>query len=168
MLVVTGAGTQALGWLFAVPGASRTVLNARIPYSQASLNEFTGRPADQHVSADEALVMAERALDEAVRFSSGDELLAGVGCTAAIATDRDRRGENRCHVAFAASDGRKAVYSLVMNKGDRDRAGEEDVTSRIVLNVVAEANLVADRVELPLLPGERVVRRPNGNTGAGE
>lgn len=161
-IVVTGAGTQALAWLFAEPGTSRTVLNARIPYSQAALNEFTGRKADQHVSASEAMLMAERALDEAKRLTVDDDLLAGIGCTAAIATDRVRRGENRCHVAFVASDGRRAVTSLVMDKGARTRAGEEDLTSRIVLNSVAEAKIVDARTDVPLTGDEQLVR--NGET----
>ena len=83
------------------------------------------------------------------------QVLAGISCTAAIATDRTRRGENRSHVALAANDGRRVAISLVMNKGDRDRAGEEDVTSRIVLNAVAEAKRVEARVAVPLLGMER-------------
>ncbi len=167
-LVVTGAGTQALAWLFAEAGTSRTVLDARVPYSQAALDEFTGRKADQHVSAAEASFMAERALEEARRLSDEDVLLAGVACTAAIATDRVRRGENRCHVALAANDGRRTTLSLVMNKGERDRAGEEDVTSRIVLNAIAEAKLVPGRVEVPLLDGEVIVRSDDGPGTAAE
>ena len=37
MVVITGGGTQAIADLLAVPGASRTVLEALIPYSDASL-----------------------------------------------------------------------------------------------------------------------------------
>lgn len=164
-VVVTGAGTSALAWLFGEAGASRTVLNARIPYSSTALNEFTGEVAEQHVSVDEASLMARRALEEAERLGSeSDELLAGVACTAAIATDRVRRGENRCHVAFATNDGRVAVMSLVLSKGDRDRTGEEDVVSRMVLNAVAEAKLVERRVEVPLLTDEEIKRIDFGRT----
>lgn len=167
-IVVTGAGTQALAWLFAEPGTSRTVLNARVPYSQAALDEFTGHAAEQHVSAVEALLMAERALEEAERLITDENaLLAGISCTAAIATDRVRRGENRCHVAFTSSDGRKVSTSLVMNKGQRTRAGEEDLTSRIILNAIAEAKLVEERIAIPLMPGEHLERRDgqaNGNS----
>lgn len=159
-LVVTGAGTQALYWLFAEPGASRTVLDAQVPYSSAALNKFTGRRADQHVSAEEARLMAERALERARSLSAdGDDiLLAGVSCTAAIATDRVRRGENRCHVAFASSDGRGAVWSLVLTKGERDRGDEEELTSRIVLNAIAEAKQVEERVDIALTGEEKIVR----------
>ncbi len=158
-IVVTGAGTQALAWLFAEPGTSRTVLDARIPYSQAALDKFTGTKADQHVSAVEAMLIAEKALEEAQRLAGDDDLLlAGIGCTAAIATDRVRRGANRCHVALAVSDGRRSTVSLVMDKGARSRTGEEEITSLIVLNAVAEAKLVEDRVEIPLVDGEELLR----------
>jgi hypothetical protein len=82
--------------------------------------------------------------------------LAGVSCTAAITTDRVRRGENRCHVALATSAGLRRVMSLVMAKGARDRAGEEALCSRTILNAVAEAKGVAARLDLPLLDGECV------------
>lgn len=161
-LAVTGAGTQALAWLFAEPGASRTVLDVQVPYSSAALHAFTGKRAEQHVSAEEAALMAGKALERAKSLAAAAEepglLLAGVSCTAAIATDRVRRGENRCHVAFAASDGRRAVASFVMKKGERDRTGEEDVVSRIILNMVAEAKNVMSRVEVPLLAGESLHR----------
>ncbi len=164
-IVVTGAGTSALAWLFGEAGASRTVLNARIPYSSAALNEFTGKVAKQHVSADEANLMARSALEEAERLGGeDDELLAGVACTAAIATDRVRRGENRCHVALAASDGRAAVMSLELSKGERDRAGEEDIVSRMVLNAVAEAKRVEPRLQIPLLADEKIERIDSSTT----
>ena len=161
-IAVTGAGTQALAWLFAQGGASRTVLDAQVPYSSAALVEFTGRRAEQHVSAVEAMLMAERALERAESLAAaGDEPqdmpLAGVACTAAIATDRERRGEDRCHVAFVTSDGRRGVMSLVMNKEARDRAGEEEVTSRLFLNMLAEAKGVALRVDVPLATGENLM-----------
>ena len=37
VLTITGGGTGALGRLLAVPGASRTVLDARIPYRLGAL-----------------------------------------------------------------------------------------------------------------------------------
>ena len=40
VLVVTGGGAQALADLFAVPGASRTVLEALVPYGDRSMREF--------------------------------------------------------------------------------------------------------------------------------
>jgi hypothetical protein len=169
-IVVTGAGTQAIAWLFAESGASRTMLEASVPYSSAALFEFTGERTEQHVSAAEAMLMAEKTLERAKVLSALADgprglsiaQLTGVACTAAIATDRARRGEDRCHVAFASSDGRRGVTSLVMNKGARDRSGEEEITSRIVLNVLAAAKGVAMRVDLPLEDGEELIAAAPG------
>ena len=163
-IAVTGAGTQALAWLFAQAGASRTVLEAIVPYAGEALDEFTRARSKQHVSEEEAGLMATRALERAVHLAGVADgtvstPVAGVSCTAAIATDRTRRGENRCHIGMATSTGTRKTWSLVMNKGDRDRAGEEDVVSRIVLNAIAEAKGIAQRVHVPLLPGEQVIER---------
>ena len=49
------------------------------------------------------------------------------------------------------------MYSLTLKKGARDRAGEEEVVSRLFLNTLAQACGVEHRVELPLTDGESVV-----------
>ena len=40
VIVVAGAGTQALAWLLGVPGASRTVLETLVPYGRLSMIDF--------------------------------------------------------------------------------------------------------------------------------
>ena len=160
-LAVSGVGTQALAWLFAEPGTSRTVLDAQVPYVRAALDEYVGSQADQHVSAEEALKMAHAALKRAQKLAAAAGLdsatpLIGIGCTAAIATDRVRRGDNRVHVAWAGG-GRQKACSLVFIKGARDRKGEEAVGSVLVLNALAEACGISDRLHVDLRPGEVVV-----------
>ena len=128
-LVITGAGTSAIAALFSVAGASRTVIDAQVPYSRTALDEYVGTQAQQHVSPDEAKTMAIKAFKRSEQLSdlgSRPNRLIGLSCTAAIVTDRNRRGENRVHVAWHDGNG-GATYSLVMNKGERDRAGEEAV-----------------------------------------
>ena len=160
-LAVSGVGTQAIAWLFAEPGTSRTVLDAQVPYSRAALDEYVGAQADQHVSAEEALKMADAALRRAQKLAAAASLdsampLIGIGCTAAIATDRARKGDNRVHAAWS-SGGRHKAYSLTFIKGARDRSGEERLGSLIVLNAIAEASGLPGRLALDLLPGEAVI-----------
>ena len=160
-LVTTGVGAQAIHWLFAEPGASRTVLDAQVPYVEVALHEYVGAKAEQHVSAEEAGRMAAAAFERARSLAERSGLdastpLFGVACTGAIATDRVRRGENRLHVAWTDGE-RSRTYSLVLNKGARDRAGEEAVGSALIVNAVAEAKNVKDRLQPPLLEGETVV-----------
>ena len=44
--LLPAAAPQAVAWLLSVPGASRTVLDMRIPYSRASLKDVLGKSPD--------------------------------------------------------------------------------------------------------------------------
>lgn len=165
--MVTGAGIQAISDLFAQPGTSRTILEALVPYARKALDEFVGVRANQHVSAEEALLIAEAALKRAryladerdagepVADETGErQLLFGVGCTAAVATDRVRRGEDRAHVAW--TDGtRSGGASIWFDKNARTRAEEDTIVSAIVLNSIAKAIGVEERLAIDVLDTER-------------
>jgi hypothetical protein len=64
--------------------------------------------------------------------------LVGLGATAALVSDRPRRGEHRFHIAFANAAG-IAHCSCVLAKGRRDRAAEEDLVSRAIILWLARA-----------------------------
>ena len=136
------------------------MIDAQVPYARAALDNYVGFEAEQHVSRDEALIMANRAWKRAAALSEMSDFdvpLVGLSCTAAIATDRLRRGENRAHIAW--DDGTRVIaYSIVLKKGCRERAGEEKLCSAIILNALAEACSVNDRLDLDLLEGEIVER----------
>lgn len=161
-VVVTGAGIRAISDLFSQPGTSRTILEAQVPYARKALDEFVGVQADQHVSAEEALLIAEAALKRARHLADDngtndeeEELLFGIGCTAAIATDRVRRGEDRAHVAW--TDGtRSGGASIWFDKSARTREEEDILVSAIVLNSIAEAIGVDERLEIDVLDTERL------------
>jgi hypothetical protein len=161
-VVVTGAGIRAISDLFSQPGTSRTILEAQMPYARKALDEFVGVQADQHVSAEEALLIAEAALKRARHLADDngtndeeEELLFGIGCTAAIATDRVRRGEDRAHVAW--TDGtRSGGASMWFDKSARTREEEDILVSAIVLNSIAEAIGVDERLEIDVLDTERL------------
>src|SRR3954469_2062257 len=87
VLGLTGGGTGAAAQLLNVPGGSRTLLEVVVPYHERALCEFLGRRPDQFCSADTSRLMAERAWDRARLLAPGQPV-AGVGCTASLATDR--------------------------------------------------------------------------------
>jgi hypothetical protein len=62
----------------------------------------------------------------------------GLGATAALVSDRPRKGEHRFHIAFANSAG-TAHCTGVMAKGRRNRAAEEDLVSRAIILWLAYA-----------------------------
>ncbi len=156
-IAITGSGIQAVSDLFSEPGASRTILEVIVPYSRRALDEFVGVSAEQHVSADEARLMAVAALRRARHLAAGDvghNTLFGVGCTAAVATDRVRRGEDRAHIAW--TDGtRSGGASVWFDKKERTRADEDAVVSIIVMNSIAAALDIEERLDLDVLETER-------------
>ena len=152
---VAGAGAQAISWLLGVPGASRTVLEAVVPYASTSLVEFVEHKPDQVVSAQTASEMARSAYERAVHLKKGDVPVVGVACTAAIATDRRKRGAHRCHAAAWNEKG-VTTYSVEFIKGLRDRTVEDTIASKLVLRALAEASGVEAGLQLDLAEGERV------------
>jgi hypothetical protein len=154
VLAVTGGGASAVAALLSVPGGSRTVLEAVVPYHERALVEFLGRAPDQFCSAETARALAARAAARA-RWLAPGEAVAGAGCTASLATDRPKRGDHRFHLAVDTG-GQTLTCSLTLTKGARDRAGEEEVLGAVLLNALAEAFGMPEHVEVPLLPGEEV------------
>ena len=137
VLAVSGAGTQAVAWLLGVSGASRTILEVVVPYGRLAMEDFLGFEPTQSAAEETARQMARRAYQRARAQLEDDSPALGLACAAAIATDRYRRGDHRAFVA-AWSDTATATWSLTFNKGLRDRAGEEDVVSRLIVQALSE------------------------------
>jgi len=87
---------QALAWLLGAPGASRTVLDARVPYAPAALAEALGGPPPAaYASAATAAAMARAALRQAAQLAALGEPLVGLGIACALATDRPKKGKHK-------------------------------------------------------------------------
>ena len=156
VLAVAGAGNYALAWLLGVGGASRTVLETRVPYGYLAMTDFLGGYApEQTVSADTARRMAQSAWRRGLALREGDAPIVGLGCTATIATDRTKRGDHRAYVA-TWDDAGVITDSLMLEKGLRERAGEEDVVSRLVVTALARACGVDGEIDLGLAPSEQL------------
>ena len=156
VVAVAGAGTQAVAWLFGVAGASRTMLEVVVPYGRLSMIDFVGHEPAQFVSEAAARGMAEAAYKRAVKLNEGESPMVGLACTATIATDRVKRGEHRCHIATWDASGLTS-YNLRLDKGRRDRAGEEDLVSRLVVSALAEACGIEDEIDLDLSTDDQLV-----------
>ena len=137
-LAITGGGSGAVGELLRVPGGSRLLIEAQVPYDERALATFLGFAPAQACSADTAIAMAQSARARAERLVPAGTDLVGLGATAALVSDRPRKGEHRFHIAFANSAG-IAHCTCVMAKGRRDRAAEEDLVSRAIVLWLARA-----------------------------
>jgi hypothetical protein len=140
-LAITGGGSGAVGELLRVPGGSRLLIEAQIPYDERALAAFLGFAPAQACSSDTTIAMARTARARAARLMSTTGVgvgpdLVGLGATAALVSDRPRRGEHRFHIAFVNSIGPNSTGAhcgCVLAKGRRDRAAEEDLVSRAIV-----------------------------------
>jgi Cytidylyltransferase-like len=137
-LAITGGGSGAVGELLRVPGGSRLLIEAQVPYDAQALAAFLGFAPAQACSSDTAIAMARSVRARATGLVPADTDLVGLGATAALVSDRPRKGEHRFHIAFANS-ARTGHCTGVMAKGRRDRAAEEDLVSHTIVLWLAYA-----------------------------
>lgn len=162
VLAVTGGGSRAVADLLGVPGASRTVLEAVVPYCSAALTDWLGGRPERFCSERTARAMAMRAFLRAAELLRAAGLdpgrAAGLGCTASLTSDRPKRGAHRVHLALQTAD-ETVAHSVELQKGARSRAGEESVAGALLLNLAAEAAGCELLLDPELLAGETLLRR---------
>jgi nicotinamide mononucleotide (NMN) deamidase PncC len=157
---VTGGGTLLLSEMLTTPGASATVLEARVPYGEAAMKEILGRTPEQACSDSTARALAMAAFQHARRLTAGHNAaqpsgvpstsLFGLACTASLATNRRKRGQHRAHVAVqteAATYGARFTF-------DAEREAEEAQLLELLWHTLAEALPLTEAlpVELPGTP----------------
>jgi nicotinamide mononucleotide (NMN) deamidase PncC len=143
VLAITGGGSGAIGQLLATPGASRTVLEAVVPYSNTALTDWLGGTAEQSCSAATARAMAMAAWMRARQLAPATDphQLIGLGATASLASDRPKQGDHRIHVATQTATV-TTVTTLVLGKDQRDRFSEEALAAQLVLLALAKTSAV--------------------------
>src|SRR5215468_4973935 len=120
-LAITGGRSGAIGELLRIPGGSRLLVEAQVPYDELALAAFLGFAPAQACSAETAVALARGVRARAVRLVPAGSDPIGLGATAALVSDRPRKGEHRFHIALADST-RIAHCTGVMAKDRRDRA----------------------------------------------
>jgi hypothetical protein len=143
VIAVTGGGSEAIARLLAVPGASRFLLEARVPYCTAALDEFLGARPEQYCSDRTARAIAMAAYWRATKLAGSDALddagqWIGLGATASLASDRPKRGRHRLHAALQTAR-YTACVSLTLVSGRRTRADEESLAADLLLAFLADA-----------------------------
>lgn len=69
------------------------------------------------------------------------ETVFGLGCTAAIATDRDRRGSDRCHIALQSPRATR-TWDLTLDKS-QTRAEQESACAELIIDAIAASLNIA-------------------------
>lgn len=155
VIAVTGGGSGAISALLEVPGASRSILAAAVPYASEALVEWLGGKPDEFCSGRTARAMAMVAYLKALAYDPRSRHACGLACTASLASDRPKRGAHRAHLAFQTAT-TTATHLVELEKGRRSRSEEEAVVTALVLNLVAEACGAGSRLDVPLSHGETV------------
>ena len=112
---------------------------------------------------DEQLVAEVQAGDVAA-FEELVRRTARLVYTATLVTDRPKKGDHRAHIGLYTAQ-RTRVYSLTLQKGARDRPGEERLVSDLLLRTCAEGCGLEPEGSLSLLPEEQVTIEELGQSG---
>ena len=131
-LAITGGGTGAVGEVLGIPGGSQLLIEAQVPYSEEALAAYLGFAPSQSCSAETAVAMANAARVRADKLAPKPADTIGLGATAALVSDRPRRGEHRFHIACSGAEG-TAHCTVVLAKGRRDRPAEEALVARAII-----------------------------------
>lgn len=154
-LCVTGGGSLAISSLLAAPGASRSVLAAAVPYATEALAGWLGARPEQFCCEATARAMAMSAYLKAREYAAADadKAVAGIGCTASLASDRPKRGSHRVYVALQTAE-LTLAQGVELVKEKRTRAEEERLAAALVLNLVAEFKQLPERLTAGLSADE--------------
>lgn len=141
VIAITGGGSGALGRLLRVPGGSRTVLEASVPYSSTALVDYLGGVPDQFCSECTARAMAMAGWVRARRLAADADpyALIGIGATASLVSDKPKKGEHRIHIGLQTAVATQTL-SLTLTKGLRTRKQEEKLAAKMIIAALAEAS----------------------------
>jgi len=146
---ITGGGMVAIPDLLTVPGASRTILDVTVPYSPAALAQIIASADVGAVSEPAAIKLADAAFLRAQDLAGMGSEVAGIGCTAALSTDRVRKGPDRAYVAVrmdspAAGDRSRTWFIDLSDDDGASRVTQDRRVGDAVLHAVAIACGVTD------------------------
>jgi len=171
VIFATGGGTDIYPMLLRRGGGSATLLDGQIPYKETRTDELLGGKPEKYVSEQTTRQLAMAAYIQAIKgepkfddgryFKSAPPPFFGVACSVSLQkTPEERAG--RIHYIYAAlQTGNKTVsLSLVLDPtnpircsaltAETIRENEEYATSLLMLNLVAEACGLKERVETGL------------------
>lgn len=158
VIAISGGGSDAVSQLLQVPGASRTLLEAVVPYSAAAMASFLGKAPDQACNEKTARAMAMASYQRARELHPDADAacLAGISCTASLITDRQRRGLHRIHIGVQTCKSTQSI-SVKLGKGLRNRNQEESIACNMILNAMARICGSSQQIPVDLTKEEPVI-----------
>lgn len=161
VIVVAGGGSGLFPLLMERGGASATLLYGGIAHGVKSVPEWLGIPYDSPamppaVSSEVARGLAMAAFQKAIRLSTDDSPLFGVGCTVSLMKKGGQEREGRKHRLFAAVQTARFTTEIeYVFPGGQNRVDEEDAVDHIVLNLIREGCGIPDQYDTRTPPYDR-------------
>lgn len=142
VLSISGGGSRFIADYLEIPGASATFLEAVVPYATTATDDFLGFKPENYCSEKTARLLASQARTRAKELAKrrtetgnpiNDSDIIGIGTTAALVSDRPKRGPHR---VYCATRSRNGMFSakLDLQKGARTRVEEERIAADFILS----------------------------------
>ena len=140
VLVSSGGVTNAISEILQVPGASKSVLEAYVPYAKESLEYYLLKQPDHYCSLGTTLSMAAKAYSAAKKIdpNTNPKNLLGVAVTASLATNYSKKGEHKFFIAIQTYK-YSSSFSYSFVKGELSREEEEQVVTDHIINAIAQS-----------------------------
>lgn len=129
---VTGGGVAAIHCILAHPGASRFVLDIRIPYSRQALSAFLGEKPAYACSEETVRKMAAVAFDHAANSPSP---ALGVACTAVLQTNRE---STKTQYAFICIQSLEKTVCERIDLEPGKRSEQDEFLSGVLLSMLSK------------------------------
>ena len=156
VIVSSGGGSAAISHLLTTSGASAVVIEAIVPYAREAVDHLLGGPQESYCAPRTARRLAMAAWQRARGLGAPADRAVGAAVSAALRSREPKRGDHRVNVAVQTLAATLSV-EVVLEKGARSRAEEEEVAAALVLDALA-AECAAAGAAVRLRPGEIVHR----------
>ncbi len=137
--VFTGGGSLALSHLISTPGASKTVVEAFIPYSEESIDDYLGKKQDGYCNKKVTIELAMKARGKmlSLKKNVSPSYQVGISLTASLSTLQEKKGDIRFHLV-ACGDSFTKMLTVVFEKEHSTRNSEEAFISVCVQFLLAK------------------------------
>ncbi|WMW22563.1 hypothetical protein RE476_01725 [Methanolobus mangrovi] len=161
VLAITGGGTESIGELLRYGRGSDTLIEAIVPYSKESLDNFIGKEPLRYASTDTARDMAMSAYRHALYLNSmagknNHEKLVGIGVTCKLARITNERKGRQHEIHFASQSYLKTTTSSIFLKENTNREEQEKAATEYIIENIAATCNPDEKLQYPMFKKEIV------------
>jgi nicotinamide mononucleotide (NMN) deamidase PncC len=142
----SGAGFTFLNSFLSLEGASKSLINAEIPYSEYSLTKHFGIEKP-YTTKDNTKTLAKKTLAK-FEDAVSEDILMSIACIGTIKTYYEKKGEERAWLYFLTSNNQEQNIFLKFNKDLSSRSQQDEMINIVILSTIAE--FIKGNYEFPI------------------